>query len=93
MLGGMLVILLVGAFGGGTALGLNGLQISGSKRWKPAPANCAVGFAGVKDNWCNGRGDSNCCRVGLSGSKVPGTLCHGVSGKSCSSGLSTHSGS
>ena len=48
MPGGMLVILSVGAFGGKTVFVLNGLQMSGSKRLKLAPANCAVGFVGVE---------------------------------------------
>ena len=48
MPGGMLVILLVGALGGGTALGLNNLQISGSKRLELAPIDCAVSFAGIE---------------------------------------------
>ena len=50
MPGGMLVILFVRAFGRGTALGLDSLQMSGPKRLKLAPANCVVGFASVEDS-------------------------------------------
>ena len=37
---------------------------------KSAPANCAVGLAGVEVDCCSGGGNSDCCQVGLSGSKV-----------------------
>ena len=50
MPGDMLVILLVAAFSRKTALRLDGLQVSRSKRLKLALANRAVCFAGVKVN-------------------------------------------
>ena len=88
MPGGMLVILLVEALGEGTALRLGGLGTNGSKRLKLALANRAVGFAGVEVDQCSGKGNSDCCWVRLSGLKVPGTLCGGISGRGCFSGLS-----
>ena len=88
----MLVILLVGAFGKETALRLGGLRTSGSRRLKLVFANHAVGFAGVKVNWCSDRSDGDCCQMELSGSKVPGTLCRGISGRGCSSSSSACSG-
>ena len=52
--GGMLVILLVGVFGRGAALGLDSLQIRGSKRLKLAPA----GFGGIDIDCCCNAGAS-----------------------------------
>ena len=87
MLDGMLVILLVGA-----TLGLDSLKISGFKHLKQAPVNCAVGFVFVEVDQCSGRGDNDCHQVRPSSLMVPGTLCPGVLGKGCSSGLSACSG-
>ena len=60
MPGGILIILLVGAFDEGTALRLCDLRTNGCRHLKSAPADCAVGFAVVKVNWCSGGGDGDC---------------------------------
>ena len=55
--------------------------MSGSEHLKSALSNRAIGFAGVEVNCGSGQGDGDCCWVGLSSLKVPGTLCYGISGK------------
>ena len=87
VLDGTLVILLVWSFDEGAALRRGGLKSSGFGCLNSALANCAFGFAGVEVDCCSSGSNSDCCEVGLSGSKVPGTLCCGVLGKSCFSGL------
>ena len=91
-LGSTMAILLAWGFDEWASLGRGGLRTSGSRGLKSAPANCAVGLAGVKVDHCSNKGNGDCCLVELFGSKVPGTLCCDVLGKGCSSGLSSCSG-